>query len=241
MTSVPKIGETQLGRLLGKSNTNRFVWSACKDCGKERWVRLRNGNVVYELCLSCASHRRKKVNCKTNSIIHFICPKCGKAYCIGWKSFLKWVRRHNQFLNAVESYQGTSRICRSCVMKEVGSRNIWKAIASPRKINHKLEIVTTQGYVIVYLSPDNPYYSMCHKGTVKKHRLVMAQSLCRCLKSWEIVHHKDGNKSNNDISNLEIHSQMTHLTITELMRQVQYLETKNRALKQELENARIYA
>lgn len=38
----------------------------------------------------------------------------------------------------------------------------------------------------------------------REHRVVMERSIGRALEPWEIVHHKDGNPANNDLSNLEI-------------------------------------
>lgn len=44
-----------------------------------------------------------------------------------------------------------------------------------------------------------------------EHRLIMEESLGRILEPTELVHHKDQNRSNNDISNLELHgSQAEH-------------------------------
>lgn len=47
------------------------------------------------------------------------------------------------------------------------------------------------------------------KGSTKrttKQRLVMAKHLGRALTKYESVHHKDGNRQNNDIANLELWS-----------------------------------
>jgi len=43
-----------------------------------------------------------------------------------------------------------------------------------------------------------------------EHRLVMEQHLGRYLLPTEIVHHRDSNRQNNDISNLEMRTRRTH-------------------------------
>lgn len=58
-----------------------------------------------------------------------------------------------------------------------------------------------KGYVVVH-RPDHP---MANKaGKLFEHRLVMAEHLGRMLDPSEVVHHKDGNRSNNAIDNLEL-------------------------------------
>ena len=55
------------------------------------------------------------------------------------------------------------------------------------------------------------YKMVTHNGKkVYEHRLVMEQHLGRSLLPGEEVHHKDGNKLNNSIENLEILSMIEH-------------------------------
>jgi hypothetical protein len=57
------------------------------------------------------------------------------------------------------------------------------------------------GYIYV-LSTNHPFADS--KGYVREHRLVMEKYLGRYLNKKEVVHHKDRNKGNNDIKNLQL-------------------------------------
>lgn len=73
-------------------------------------------------------------------------------------------------------------------------------------------VVGHKGYIQIKLEPDNFFYSMARAdGYVMEHRLVMAQHLRRPLESWEAVHHKNGNKSDNRIKNLELTDRQNHI------------------------------
>jgi predicted DNA-binding protein YlxM (UPF0122 family) len=84
-------------------------------------------------------------------------------------------------------------------------------------------------YIYILLDKDNPFYCMAkkNKGYIAEHRYIMANYLGRPLESWEIVHHIDGNKTNNKISNLKLFSKSTHDMVT-------ILEEENRKLKEEI-------
>jgi len=58
------------------------------------------------------------------------------------------------------------------------------------------------------------YKTICINGKQKKlHRYLVEKEIGRELLSSEIVHHKDGNKHNNVIDNLEVISRGEHLKI----------------------------
>ena len=61
------------------------------------------------------------------------------------------------------------------------------------------------GYVLIRLLEDDPYYCMINTGGyVVEHRYVMAKHLGRPLTQEEEVHHIDGDRKNNNISNLQL-------------------------------------
>jgi hypothetical protein len=94
-------------------------------------------------------------------------------------------------------------------------------------------VVRKDGYVDVHLTKDDPFYPMTRvDGYIREHRLVMARHLGRCLFSWEVVHHLNGNRSDNRIENLQLLSNKnTHMpsmvvqaTIKRMQKKIDSLE-----------------
>lgn len=72
--------------------------------------------------------------------------------------------------------------------------------------------ISKDGYILVY-RPEHPH--ALHGRYVLEHRLVMEEALGRYLSPDEVVHHKDGDKQNNTLENLELfHHNAEHLAVS---------------------------
>jgi hypothetical protein len=67
--------------------------------------------------------------------------------------------------------------------------------------------IAAGGYVTI-LKPNHPFADV--NGRIKEERLIMEKHIGRYLKPEEIIHHKNYNKMDNRIENLEIMSRSEH-------------------------------
>lgn len=171
----PELGEIRRGRELGyRHRSNNYVWHACVDCGKERWVQFVQGKPLKLQCIACKKlgiPRGKETKAKISR---------SRKGIIGSK--------HPSWM---------------------GGRNRVKG-----------------GYIRVWLYPTDPFYAMVNNHSyILEHRLIVAQSLGRCLRDNEIVHHLNGIRDDNRITNLLLVSPNKHSQIIPAMQgRIQRLE-----------------
>lgn len=131
------------------------------------------------------------------------CPSCGKE-------------------RVVEARKGIPRakLCNSCSKR------------GPRNPDGKSD--NGSGYWIIFLHPNDFFYPMTTtKGRILEHRLVMAKHLGRCLHRWEIIHHRNGDKRDNRIENLQLVTDDRHRQITLLENRIKLLEGRITLLEAE--------
>lgn len=141
------------------------------------------------------------------------CPSCGQS---------RWVLRGT--LGGMLSFR-----CITCNASRAGAGR-----------HFSRGVMMTHGYAHVMLDPDDPFYPMARRsGYVPLHRLIMAGHLGRLLTPGEVVHHKDGNRLNNSIANLELlsigeHVSAVHKELAGLRARIKELEQENTRLKEML-------
>ena len=73
----------------------------------------------------------------------------------------------------------------------------------------------SNGYIEIYC-PDHPNANS--RKCVYEHQLVMEEHIGRYIKRGEVIHHIDGNKSNNNIDNLLLLSNSEHIKLHALLK-----------------------
>jgi len=100
---------------------------------------------------------------------------------------------------------GTSQVSVSRYLRRSGVKMRFGGAASTKHRERGGRVTNYDGYIWQLTSPDSPLAEMRNSsGYIPEHRLVMAQHLGRSLTKDETVHHKNGDRKDNRIENLEI-------------------------------------
>lgn len=141
------------------------------------------------------------------------CATCGKIHPLWGASLLR--------------SKGRIPLCRACTDvsapgRRMGEKHHW----------FKRGQFLAGGYWQVTLPKRHPLRCMGHgeSGTVGVHRIVMAEHLKRPLLGWEHVHHKNGNRKDNRVENLELLSAGVHAVVTQMQTKINDLQAENARL-----------
>ncbi len=128
-------------------------------------------------------------------------------------------------------------LCRTCRAREHYATLNTKKGPENRNFKGFKRIDKRGGYVHIAVFPDDEFYGMAPRRVglgcryVLEHRLVMARHLGRPLESWEQVHHKDRDKTNNALENLEILDGATHSSVTAMQAEIGRLKDELHRLR----------
>lgn len=135
-------------------------------------------------------------------VVWFECPKCKKC---------RWIQVQT---TKDENFTG---FCDKCYRKNRSH------FGKRKKTQARFQLKS--GYVYIRVYPEDFFYSMAgNNGYISEHRLVMAKHLKRNLHRWEIIHHKNGDKGDNRIENLQLVTDDRHRQITVLETRIKFLE-----------------
>lgn len=142
-----------------------------------------NGSHALCICDWCGKETRKKYSQALKTKHHFCNKEC----------FSKWYSKNMSGKNGSRYGTGRKPETIANVEKYMKDKNKKGGRSNYRKTKNSL------GYTLIYM-PEHPYSTKL--GYISEHRLIMENAIGRYLKKNEIVHHIDGDVTNNNLENL---------------------------------------
>jgi hypothetical protein len=154
-----------------------------------------------------------------SNMVEKICEVCGKKF------FAHQYRKHSAKYCSTECFHKStivdkSHVCKNCeqvFLSKYKDRKFCsvECACEYRRKKPKTAKISKDGYKRIWLTDGS---------SIKEHTYIMEQHIGRKLKQDECVHHIDGNRSNNDIENLQL---MTIGEHSKLHRMQEMREGKN--------------
>lgn len=179
----------------------------CKNCGKEKQAKYKSH--IKKFCShQCANEYYWKQ--KEKKVTKIICVNCGKEFKVKSSDYRLThggVKYCSKKCVGEALRTGSVVQCKQCGKEFYSTRNEFCSpkCASDYKSEHSThKTYTENGYIIEHKRGYNK------KGNAKQHRLVIEEHLGRRLFPDEVVHHINGDKTDNRIENLVVMSRKEH-------------------------------
>jgi hypothetical protein len=136
---------------------------------------------------------------RTKTLTHWKCDHCGIEFS---------KVRNGKYNTDSKSY------CKKCI-DTIGANKLASLAGYDSKVKNQFEpnvgkiIIGKDGYPEIYIGKSYPYRPGGYRS-IREHVYVMETHLKRRLKKGEVVHHIDGDKTNNHIENLFLTSTEEH-------------------------------
>lgn len=179
----------------------------CLCCG-EPFMDYESSKRKY--CSKNCSMKKRWESKEKAKKIKLICRNCNKEFELkASETRVKENKVHYCSAKCRDEARKTGKIkeCPICGKSFYTTRNEFCSTKCSNEYiskNRKHNLYMENGYLIKFKNGYNK------KGNAKLHRLIMEEHLGRKLTSNEIVHHIDGNKLNNDITNLKVMTRGEH-------------------------------
>jgi hypothetical protein len=176
------------------------------------WSR-RADPYVPVICGACKRERLVLSNHATRKTYSGICKSCtnGESWqdeTLANGSVIFWSRRSRQQIPIQCGKCGSERVAHAANIRTEEFTGLCRSClhTGPTSTTWKGGRVLKQGYVHIKIYPEHPLYQAMATATgyIPEHRLIMAEHIGRPLKRTEVVHHKNGIKTDNRIENLEL-------------------------------------
>lgn len=182
----------------------------CEHCGQEFNVNYKSQKRRFCSKTCAISHRWQSVARKK---IIYVCEVCGKEFSVNLCDHRikegKKIKYCSKKCAGEGSKTGKIVKCENCGKEFYTTRNRFCSVECAREHRRKNYIHKTfmeNGYICEYKRG----YSK--NGTAKQHRLIIENHLGRRLSTDEVVHHKNGNKTDNRLENLEVMKNNEHIS-----------------------------
>lgn len=174
----------------------------CNQCGKTFSVKYPSKKRPF---CSKACSMQYRWNKTERNVKVFVCETCGKEFTVKASDHrLKegnTIKYCSKECMGVGMRKGILKTCEICGKEFYTTRARFCSqfcAREYRKRNYQHKSYMENGYVCEFQNGYNK------KGNVKQHRRIMEEFLGRKLEPDEVVHHKNGIKTDNRIENLEV-------------------------------------